>query len=253
MTVAELYTYFDTRFSASLSLPWDHDGLQICPDPGREARRVLVSLDVTREAVARAVREGCDAILTHHPLFFEPLRQLCAGVGRGETALPLIRAGIAQMSFHTRFDAADGGMNDLLCAAVGAEPAGRVGPAGEEVARLARIEPQTPRAFAQKVKKALGASFVLLTEAGEGPVGRIAVCGGDAKDFILPAAEAGAQLLLCGRAGYNADVEAPEYGVSVLEAGHYNTEAVCLPYFSEELKRLGIEPVVYGECAVRAL
>ena len=55
MTVAELYTYFDTRFPASLSLPWDHDGLQICPDPGREARRVLVSLDVTREAVARAV------------------------------------------------------------------------------------------------------------------------------------------------------------------------------------------------------
>ncbi len=253
MTVAELYTYFDARFPASLTLPWDHDGLQICPNPAREVRRVLVSLDVTREAVARALEENCDAVLTHHPLFFEPLRQLCAGAGRGGTALSLIRAGIAQMSFHTRFDAADGGMNDLLCAAVGAKPIGRIGPEGEAVARLAEIAPQTPRDFAKTVKKALRAPFVLLTEAGEEPVGRIAVCGGDGKDFIQAAAEAGAGLLLCGRSGYNADVEAPEYGVSVLEAGHFYTEAVCLPYFAEELKRLGIEPVVYGECAVRAL
>lgn len=253
MTVAELYSYFDARFPASLSLPWDHDGLQICPDPAREARRVLVSLDVTREAVELAVREKCDAVLTHHPLFFEPLRQLCADVGRGGTALSLIRAGIAQMSFHTRFDAADGGMNDLLCCALGLRALGRFGPAGEEVARLAEGTPKTPAEWAKTVKAALRAPFVLLTEAGEEPVGRIAVCGGDGKDFIQAAAEAGAGLLLCGRSGYNANVEAPEYGVSVLEAGHFYTEAVCLPYFAEELRRLGIEPVIFDECPVRAL
>ena len=51
MTVRELYGALDKMIPSSLSCDWDNDGLMCCPDANKEVRRVLVTLDVTAEAV----------------------------------------------------------------------------------------------------------------------------------------------------------------------------------------------------------
>ena len=43
-----------------------------------------------------------------------------------EKAVRLIRAGIAAMSFHTRYDAVDGGVSDILCETLGLSPDGNL-------------------------------------------------------------------------------------------------------------------------------
>jgi len=245
MNVTELYKKLESQIPSELSMKWDNDGLQLCPDPEREVRRVLCALDLTPGAAEYAIANGCDAVVTHHPLIFAPLTSLCAGSGKGGTVLKLARAGVASMSFHTRYDALDGGMNDILCKTIGLSIGDRFGEAGESIGRLSDIPEMSIEAFAEKVKKALGCPFVLLSRGGSGTVRRVAVCGGDAKDFIIPAAECGADVLVCGRASYNSAIESQEHGIAVLEAGHYYTEIIFVDDMASRIENMGIEVMKY--------
>ena len=253
MTVKELYSALCAQIPATLSMPWDNDGLQLCPDPDREVKKVLCSLDLTYEAAKKAVENGCDALMTHHPFMFAPLRSIRAGEGKADALLLLLKNGIAAMSFHTRYDALEGGMNDILADRLGLTDTKCFGDAGEEIGRIGVIAETDIRAFAENAKKALDAPFALLSAGDIKTVKRVAVCGGDGKDFIIPAAKEGADILVTGRASYNTAVEAQEHGVAVLECGHFYTEVICLPDFAARLEKMGIEAVVYDTCEIEAI
>ena len=70
MKVIELYNKLCEIIPPSLSCSWDRDGLESCPEPDREVKRVIVSLDTTNEVIDKAIAEGVDVIVSHHPLFF---------------------------------------------------------------------------------------------------------------------------------------------------------------------------------------
>ncbi|MBQ7380915.1 MAG: Nif3-like dinuclear metal center hexameric protein, partial [Clostridia bacterium] len=76
ITVSELYEKLDRAIPTSLSCEWDNDGLMCCPDPKRPVKRVLLALDITESIVDRAIDEGFDVILSHHPLVFRPIPSL---------------------------------------------------------------------------------------------------------------------------------------------------------------------------------
>ena len=64
MTVFELYEKLTERVPKSLSMKWDGDGFEICPDRDREVKKVLIALDVTNDVIDRAVDGGFDAIVS---------------------------------------------------------------------------------------------------------------------------------------------------------------------------------------------
>lgn len=235
MTVLELYRALDARYPTALSCSWDNDGLMICPDPDREVKRVLFALDATEKTVAEAVRIGADVLITHHPMLFRPLKAVTPFTLSGSRALSALFGTLAVMSFHTRLDAADGGVNDALCAKIGLPTVGKFG--DDECPTLGRIgglsSPMSAADFAARVRDALGAPSVRLT--GEREVRRIAVVGGDGKDLIDAAILAGADTLLTGDASYNAVLDAAESGLNVIEAGHYYTEAPVLAVLADEV------------------
>ena len=115
MNVRELYRALDYRIPRSLSCDWDNDGLMCCPNSNREVGRVLIALDVTSDTVEHAIKGGYDVIISHHPFVFKGLKSLVDDGGVSEKAISLIQNGISVMSFHTRLDAVEGGVNDKLC------------------------------------------------------------------------------------------------------------------------------------------
>ncbi len=238
MNVLNLYRALDARYPISLSCSWDNDGLMICPDPEREVKRVLFALDATEATISEAVRIGADVLITHHPMLFRPLKTLTPLTLSGSRSLTALAGSLAVMSFHTRLDAADGGVNDALCARIGLIDPEKFG--DDESPELGRIVslpvPMAAEAFAQRVRDALGAPSVRLT--GARTVSRIAVVGGDGKDFITPALLCGADTLLTGDASYNTVLDAAEEGLNVIEAGHYYTEAPVLDVLAREVHAL---------------
>ena len=226
MRVGELYAELEKRIPRALSCDWDNDGLMCCPDPGAEVRRVLVALDVTGNTVRRAIDGGYDLIVSHHPMIFRPLRALESGNYVAKRAIDLARAGVSVMSFHTRLDAVEGGVNDTLANLLGLRD---VTPFGDGIGRVGILDyAYTLCEFAEKVKSATGAPAVLCADAGRA-VRRVALLGGSGSDDVPEAIAAGADTYLTGELAYHWLADAREAGINLLAAGHFHTEnPVCV-------------------------
>lgn len=226
MTVRELYQVLNERIPPSLSCAWDNDGLMCCPDGEAEVRRVLVTLDVTEAAVRKAAEGGYDVILSHHPMIFKGLKALNDGNFIAAKTIDLIRSGTSVMSFHTRLDAVEGGVNDTLAALLGLK---NVMPFGEEgIGRIGDLPETVDQGdFAARVKAVLKAPVVRLADGGL-PTRRVAVMGGGGGDDVDAARAAGADTYVTGELKYHTLTDAPEEGMNLIEAGHFHTEdPVC--------------------------
>lgn len=245
MNIAEVYEHFNNIIPRSLSCDWDNDGLMCCPDSDREVKRVLCTLDVSESAVEYAISGGFDTIISHHPLIFKPVREMNPADPTARKLIRLIQNNVAVLSFHTRLDAAVGGVNDMLCSLFGIRETMPFGIEGELVGRVGAIDNElSVKAFASQVKNALKAPAVLLADGGK-PVKRVSVVGGDGKDFVYAAAACGADTFITGRASYNTMVQAREIGLNIIEAGHFYTEDIICGYFAKELAK--IDTRIYAE------
>lgn len=245
MTVKELYRKLSERIPCELSEQWDNDGLMCSPDGSAEVRRALVTLDVTEQIVDYAIESNFDLIVSHHPLIFKPLCAVSDENHISRKLIKLLDAGIAVFSFHTRADKVSGGVNDRLCDLLGIFD---TTPFGEgNLGRMGNIdEPSSLEDFAYRVKRATGSDVLKYSDAYN-TVTRVAVVGGDGKDFVADAIRAGADTFVSGRIGYNVMEEASEMGINLIEAGHYFTEQPVTEFFRELL--LGCDSDMYVELA----
>ncbi len=225
MTVKQLYEELDKRIPSSLSCDWDNDGLMCCPEPDREVRRVLVCLDATADACRRAIKGGYDLIVTHHPFIFKGLKRIEPSDFISAKAIELIKHGISVFSFHTRLDALEGGVNDTLVELLGLFD---VIPFAEGIGRIGTLPTEcSAEDLAKKVKALLSADGVLLADA-KIPCRRVAVLGGNGNDDIEEAMSLGADTYISGDFAYHSKTDAPDRGINLIEAGHFQTEdPVC--------------------------
>ena len=231
MKIRELYNALEARIPRALSCEWDNDGLMCCPDGDKSVSRVLVALDVTGAVVEYAKNEGYDVIISHHPFIYKGLKSVDDEGYVSSKLISLIESGISVMSFHTRLDAVEGGVNDKLCALLELSD---VEPLYEDEIPLGRIGtlPQSMGAeeFARKVKNILGAPFALLSDCGVN-ASRVAIVGGNGSSFISAARKCGADTYLSGRLDYHSMTDAPDFKsapLNLIEVGHFYSEhPVC--------------------------
>ena len=234
MKALELYKALCEQIPTSLSCEWDHDGLESCPDPDREVKKILVSLDVYDGVIDRAIEGGFDVIVSHHPIFFGSLDSINATTVSGKRAVRLAQNSISVMSFHTRLDALDGGVNDTLAALVGLKDIRRVESDKDGIMRIGELDREyTAEEFCHKVKESLsygdgtGEASIMLADAGK-TVRRVALIGGSGGDYIYMASNEGADTYLTGDLKHHQCFDSACYGINVIAAGHFFTEyPVC--------------------------
>ena len=242
MTVGNLYNKLSALYPEGLRCEWDNDGLMCTDNLDKEVNRALIALDVTQKTVDYAIENNFDVIISHHPLVFSSQKSLVPYKYTQNKLIKLIKAGVSVFSFHTRLDAVEGGVNDVLCNLLGLENV-TIDPV-EPVGRIAEISEKIDiSTFAENVKKVLNTPFVLYN--GNKIVKKVYVCGGDGKDLISRAIEVGADTLLTGRASYNTIIDASDMGLNIIEAGHFFTEnPICCKIKNDVL---GIIPNIYAE------
>ena len=228
LKVSELYKKLNEKIPEYLSEDWDNEGLMLCPDPDREAEKVLFTLDVTEEAADVAVKNGFDLIISHHPLIFTPLKGIT-----DQLLVKLLWSGISVFSFHTRFDAMAGGVNDALCRACGASVSTR-GVCDEQLGVIGIYdEPMSPETLASKVKECLSSPSVQLASSGK-ECRRVAFVGGSGgSSAVSGALDVGADALVSGEIGYNAMLDGMKAGLTVITAGHFSTEQPAMKYLED--------------------
>lgn len=234
MIFQELVNHLYDCYPYSFECDWDNCGPQV-GDYGKTISRILISLDITDDVVSEAVECGADCILSHHPLIFRPLKRVCSS-GAGELAFRLISNNICAVSMHTNFDAAPGGVGDRLALALGLEEISEFCSDEDEIpmGRVGDITACSPEEFIKRIKKALGAKSLRAVICND-ICARVACVGGGGRSFIENAAKIGADTFVTSDCRYHDFQRAKELGITLIDAGHFETENIALEEFRDNI------------------
>jgi dinuclear metal center YbgI/SA1388 family protein len=109
----DIASLLERRYPSAWAVAGDRVGLEV-GDPRQTVAAVLVALEVTPAVIHEARQRGAQLLLTHHPLLYQPLKDLREDRPGGRLVADLVRAGLALISCHTNLDIAPGGLNDFL-------------------------------------------------------------------------------------------------------------------------------------------
>ena len=200
---------------------YDNAGL-IVGRPDDEVHRALLAVDVTDEVMAEAEREGCDMVITHHPIVFHALKRFNSADQVQRCVERAIRGGIALYACHTNLDSAPGGMSWRL--------AERFGVVGELPEPMATVE------FMRRMQRVLGVRVVRHSDIASPEVRRVAVCTGAGASMIGDARRAGADIYVTADMKYN-DFMTPDKALTVADIGHFESEYCAIQILFDILSK----------------
>ena len=246
MKIREIEAYFETLYPESRKCAWDNDGMLFCPDRDLEVSSVLTCLDVTFPAIEKAVREGCQLIISHHPLIFSPVSRITEDTIVGQKLLLLIQSGISLLSLHTRFDGAVGGLNSAFASDLGVLPL-REGDILEDepyIGGIGKISNKcSPEEFAKFISRSLDTTVKLYSAGLD--VQLVGYCCGSGKDLVQACLKEGADAFVGGDIPYHVALSAVEEGMTVIDCGHYASEKKAVEIFQNNLNALSTDLAVH--------
>lgn len=219
---------------------YDNAGL-IVGRPDDEVHSVLLAVDVTDEVMDEAEREGCDMIVTHHPIVFHALKRFNSADMVQRCVERAIRSSVALYACHTNLDSAPGGMSWRLAERLGVErlevlepsaPGARTGfgVVGELPA------PMPTEAFMRRMQEMMGVRAIRHSALVGAEVRRVAVCTGAGASLIGQARAAGADIYVTADLKYN-DFMTPDGALTVADVGHFESEYCAIELLFDILSK----------------
>ncbi|MCD7838962.1 MAG: Nif3-like dinuclear metal center hexameric protein [Clostridiales bacterium] len=241
-TVQAVYELLDERAPFRMQEPWDNSGLLV----GRRSapvERILTCLDITPETIVEAAELGCQLIVSHHPVIFDPVKRAEDGDYTGKRLLLLAEHHIAAICCHTCLDACPGGVNDVLAELCGLTDVGQLEQMGVDgqgrpygIGRVGRLSASESLAdYLQRLKQTLHPNGLRYYDAGR-PVQRVAVGGGSCGSMLELAVKAGCDTFVTADLKYDHFLVAKDYGINLIDAGHYPTENPVMQRVTEWLQ-----------------
>jgi dinuclear metal center YbgI/SA1388 family protein len=204
----------------------DRLGLQV--QSGRsEISSILTTLEVTDEVIAEAQNNGCDCIVTFHPLIFSPLVSLQDTDRVGRLCSQLIRNSIALIAVHTNFDAFPEGTSALLANELGLKIE-RVLVADEQydgrgIGVVACCEPSIDYTELLTIIRRVCTSPLRYSKGNNLSIKRIAIVGGSGTSFLENAIDSGADCFITADVKYHTFHDA-KGKIMLVDPGHYEME-----------------------------
>ncbi len=145
---------------------WDFSGRQIYLGDST-IKKICLALDPSLEVIRQAADRGCELLITHHPLFFRPVKGLSISKPVDNAVIEAIRNNLSILSYHTNLDMAPDGLNSYMLKLLGARDAGMLSEEG--AVKYVKLEVFTPQSHEQAVLDALD-------NAGAGRIGNYRRC-----------------------------------------------------------------------------
>lgn len=221
--VKDFYGYLNSIAPFETQEDWDNSGMLV-GDMNAEVKKAAVVLDITHEEIKKAKAICADLIISHHPVIFNPIKS----VTKGSVPYELVASSINALCCHTPLDIADGGTNDSLAELLGIN----VTRADDPILRLGTVEPTTAQELAGKIANTLNTK-VRYADAGK-TIKKIAICTGAGCSLIEAAGEIDA--FITGDASHHNFLDCVQAGITLIAAGHYETEIIVVPVLVKKLQ-----------------
>lgn len=226
-TVKEVFDFINSIAPFEAQCEWDNSGL-VVGSFDAEVKKIGVVLDITSDAVKYAAENGIDLIVSHHPVIFRAVKTFLAD----DIPFMLAKNGISAICAHTSLDIAKGGVNDALAEALGFKNATPLTDFGEEsMVRVVETDEITADELAKLVADKLS-TCVTVADGGK-TIRKIALCGGAGADFFE---KAKCDAYITGEVKHHEYLQALECGITLIAAGHFETENPVVSALAEKLK-----------------
>lgn len=210
---------------------YDNVGLMV-GDMNKEVNKILLSLDCKLDTIEEAKNNNVDLIITHHPLLFKKPSKIVRGDLQGDKIINLIQNDISLYSCHTNLDSAENGINQIIVNILGFNNSviiekskvkgfenagiGRMVSLNNELSPLEVISLVKEKLNIQNVKAAIGTRKIK----------KIAIINGSGQDFFEASKNLGADCIITGDTTYHFVSDYNEMGMTIIDAGHFNTESI---------------------------
>lgn len=234
----EIIGVIEEHYPRTMALEWDNPGL-LCGSRKKEVHKLMIALDATDRVVDRAVSEGCDLVLTHHPLIFGSIKNVNDESFIGRRLIKLIKNDMSLYAMHTNFDVAKEGMGHIVAERLGVREISPLELTGEDrgmpigVGFYGELEsPLDARELALLVKEKFDIGQVIYYDASR-PISRVTSCPGSGRGMLSFAKDLGADCLITGDMGHHDGIDAVAEGITLIDAGHFGLEHIYVPYMKD--------------------
>ena len=216
-------------------------------DPGRDIQSVLLTTDVTTDVVSEAIELGCQLIISHHPLLFHGLKQVCGQTPQARIVETAIKHDIAIYSAHTNLDSVVGGINTRLAEKIGVMDY-RLLVTGENKQTGLGVIGQLPKPvnyldFIGHIRDILECTYVRYTRPNKEPVQKVALCGGSGAEFIEEAIAQGADVYITADCKYH-EFQDADGRIGLIDIDHWISERHAREIFADILKPLDVNVLI---------
>ena len=239
MLLREIINSIESVAPRSAQETWDNSGMQV-GDTERDIQSVLLTTDVTESVVAEAMERGCQLIISHHPLLFHGLKQVCGQTPQARVVEMAIKNNIAIYSAHTNLDSVVGGINTRLAEKIGLtdirvlDPESGLGAIGQLPKAMRYSE------FIGQIRAILECTYVRYTRYAKEQIQTVALCGGSGAEFIETAIEQGADVYLTADVKYH-EFQDADGRIGLIDIDHWISERHAREIFADILAPLGVK------------
>ncbi len=229
VTVKNIYDYIDSFAPFSTQESWDNSGMLV-GDITKEVKVVALCLDITPETIENAKANNADLIVSHHPVIFNPISK----VQKNDCVYLLIKNDISAICAHTNYDVATEGVNDVLAELLELDDVYTLQDCENSgILRAGKIKKCNPQEFAKYVSEKLGTT-VRVAKGGR-DIETVAICGGSGCSFIPDILSNNIDAFVTGDAKHNDFLDASDNNLTLVAAGHYETENPAMPALAMRL------------------
>jgi dinuclear metal center YbgI/SA1388 family protein len=237
-TLKQICEIIESIAPLGLCADYDNSGIQ-CGDYVQSIWRILLCVDCTEKVVDEAIEKHCELILSHHPLIFPTIHRLLEQDGAERTLRKLIRSNTALFASHTNTDNAKDGLCEELSRIFGlrnTEVVEPMGGYGDGYGRVGDIIEMSVEDLAKTAQKLLSATTVRFSGNPNRRVSKIAVLSGSGTSALDACLAKGAECAITGDVRYSQGIKYARENLSLIDAGHYDTEKVILGYWQSHLQ-----------------
>mgnify|MGYP002623732272 CR=1 FL=1 len=237
MKIKEIVDALERFAPLPLQDGFDNAGMQVGLTDA-DCAGALLCLDVTEEVLDEAIREGCNLVVSHHPLIFKGVKSITGSNYVERCVMKAIKHDITIFSAHTNLDNAVNGVNFKMAEKIGLKHVEVLEPradgwlnAGAGVVGELEV-PEAEEAFLRRIKQTFEVGCLRHTALTGRQIRRVALCGG-AGAFLMPEAiKKGADAFITGEIKYH-DYFGRAEEILLAEIGHYESEQYTKEIFKK--------------------
>ena len=223
LKVKEVLDKLFAKYPLELASSFDNGkiGLQF-GNPEAEVKGILITLDVTKDVIEEAISKGYNLIISHHSMLFNPLINLDYRTPMCHKIKSLLINNINVISLHTNFDAAEGGMNDILAVKLGL--ANIINPSGiynkDSFIRIGFVDEMKVSELVQIIKEKWNCKNIRTVGDVTKKIKKVGLVGGGGAFDMYEAISYGCDVYISGEFRHNNALDALDMGLVLIEVDH---------------------------------